>query len=72
MNGLISSGTPAQHPVQESLLSSLSHLDSKTLVIVSGMFCLATVVCVGFVSLSGSEMTLTKNGLSITQPHVAS
>lgn len=51
--------------------SALSCLDSKVLLVLSGMICLTTIICVGFVSFSGSEMTLSKNGLSITQPNNA-
>lgn len=70
MNELVSSNITEPSPARDSVLSMLSHSDSKTLLILGGMFCLTTVICVVCVSFSGSEMTLSKNGLSITQPHV--
>lgn len=72
MNELVP--TNIQLPVSENkfLLSTLSRTDSKTLLIFGGMLCLTLITCVACVSFSESEMTLSKNGLSITQPHVAS
>lgn len=73
MNELVSSNITditEPSPARDSVLSMLSHSDSKTLLILSGMLCLTAIICVGCVSFSGSEMTLSKNGLSITQPRV--
>ena len=72
MNELVPTNTPSPVSDNKSLLSTLSCLDSNTLLILSGMICLTTLICVGCVSFSGSEMTLSKNGLSITQPSIES
>ena len=70
MNELVSSNITEPSPARDSVLSILSHWESKTLLILSGMLCLTATICVGCVSFSGSEMNLSKNGLSITQPSV--
>lgn len=70
MNELVSSNITEPFPTSASVLSMLLHLDSKTLLIMGGMVCLTTIICVGCVSFSGSEMTLSRNGLLITQPRV--
>ena len=70
MNELVSSNITEPSSARDSVLSMLSHSDSKTLLILGGMFCLTVIICVGCVSFSESEMTLSKNGLSITQQRV--
>lgn len=67
MNNLIPTNTST---TVSSSMNALSQLDSKVLLSLTGMVCLTTIICVGFVSFSNSEMTLSKNGLSITQPSV--
>ena len=68
MNNLIPTNTATTVSSSESIMNALSQLDSKVLLSLTGMVCLTTIICVGFVSFSNSEMTLSKNGLSITQP----
>ena len=40
MNELVSSNITEPSPARDSVLSMLSHSDSKTLLILGGMFCL--------------------------------
>ena len=54
--------------LEETFVKILSQLDSKTMLLLSSMACITTIICVGCVSFSGSEMTLSKTGLFITQP----
>lgn len=54
-----------------SPLKVLERLDSQSTLVLAGMAFLTTIICVGFVSFSGSEMNLSKDGLSITQPKPA-
>lgn len=68
MNDLLPVNTTALVSAKGIALKILEHLDSKTLLALGGMACLATVICVACVSFSGSEMTLSQNGLSIKQP----
>lgn len=70
MNKLISTTSPTTISRSELILNSLSHLDSKVLLILAGMASFTTISCIGFISLSKSEMTLSRDGLSITQPTV--
>ena len=70
MNELVSANITETFPASNFVLNTLLHLDSKTLLILGGMVCLMAISCVGCVSFSGSELTLSRNGLSITQPHV--
>lgn len=71
MNNLIPVNTMPPVSAKGVALKILEHLDSKTLLALGGMACLTTIVCVACVSFSGSEMTLSKNGLSISQPNLA-
>ena len=72
MNELLSDSTLNQHSAKEAALDVVSHMDSNSILILCGLFCLTTIICVGCVSFSGSEMTLSKNGLSIKQPQTSS
>ena len=71
MNDLFPVNTTAPISTKGFALKILEQLDSKTLLALGGMACLTTIVCVACVSFSGSEMALTKNGLSISQPNLA-
>lgn len=70
MNELISTNTLPQTTIGDTALKALEHLDTKTLLALGGMACITTIICVGIVSFSGSQMSLSKDGLSITQPSV--
>lgn len=71
MNDLIPVNTTAPISTKGFTLKILEQLDPKTLLALGGMACLTTIVCVACISFSGSEMTLSKNGLSISQPNPA-
>lgn len=71
MNKLVSSNITAPLSVSDSILSTMSNWNSKSMLILGGMVCLTVAFCVRCACLSGSEMTLSKDGLSITQPHTA-
>jgi hypothetical protein len=58
--------------IGENISKTLSQLDSKSLLILGGMTCITTTICIGFICFSGSEFSLSKTGLSITQPNIAS
>ena len=68
MNELIPLNTPNVSPLYKAIVDSVSRLDTKSILLLGGMACITTVFCVAVVSLSGSEMSLSKNGFSITQP----
>lgn len=51
-----------------NLIGILSNLDKQTVLLLGGMFCVTTITCIGFVSLSGSEMSVNLKGLTISQP----
>lgn len=69
MKTLIPANNKVSTSAVESVMNALSHIDSKALLAVGSMVCLTTVLCIGFVCFSGSQMTLSKDGLSITQPN---
>lgn len=46
----------------------LERLDSGTLLALGAMVCFTTLACVACVCFSGSEMTLSQNGMRISQP----
>ena len=71
MNKLVSSNSTAPLSVNDSILSTLSNLDSISMLVLGGMACLTVAFCVRCVCVSGCEMTLSKDELSITQPHIA-
>lgn len=67
MDDFIPVNTIPPDSVTDIAIKLLEHLDSKTLLILGGMACFSTIICVACVSFSGSEMTISKNGLSIKQ-----
>lgn len=71
MNDLIPVSAMAPTSAKGVVLKILEQLDSKTLLAFGSMACLTTIVCVACVSFSGSEMTLSKNGLTISHPNLA-
>ena len=58
----------SEHNSEHTIMNMITKLDPKAAIVVGGMLCITAIVCVGFVVLSGDEMDLTKNGLSIKQP----
>ena len=54
--------------LNEALMNSASHVDSKTAIVFGCMFCITVMFCVGSVIFSASELHLSRNGISITQP----
>lgn len=68
MNDLIPVSTMDPISPKGVALKILEQLDSKTLLAFGGMVCLTTIVCIACISFSKSEMTLSKNGFSISQP----
>lgn len=71
MNNIIPTTTMAQSPIKNIAFKALEQLDSKSILALSGMAFVTTIICIAIVSFSGSEMTLSKNGLSISQPTLA-
>lgn len=71
MNDYISVSTKASFPANDFALKILEQADSKTLLVLGSLACLTTIACIACVSFSGSEMILSKNGLSISQPNLA-
>ena len=68
MNDLIPVNAITPNSVTDIALKLLEPLDSKKLLALGAMACFSTVICVACVSFSGSEMTISKTGLSIKQP----
>lgn len=58
---------PEAMSLKDAIVYSFSRLDSKTLLSFGGMVCLTALVGVGIVCFSGSEMSISKSGFSITQ-----
>lgn len=70
MNELISANTLPQTTMDDTVPKALGRLDMMLLLALGGMACLTTIICVGIVSFSGSQMFLSKDGFSMTQPPV--
>lgn len=68
MNEIITTNPVIPASIKDSLTWAVKNFDSKSLLIAGGMFCLTAIAFVGFVSLSGSEMSISSSGLTITQP----
>lgn len=68
MNEIIPLSTPNESSLYKAVVDSVSNLDTKTILLLGGVACITIVFCVAFVSLSGSEISLSKNGFMITQP----
>lgn len=71
MNDIIPTTTMTQSTVKNVAFKALEQLDSKSILILGGMACVTTIISIAIVSFSGSEMTLSKDGLSISQPTLA-
>lgn len=71
MNDIIPTTTMTQSPVKNVAFKALEQLDFKSILILGGMACVTTIISIAIVSFSGSEMTLSKDGLSISQPTLA-
>lgn len=53
---------------KETLATGVTQLDSKTLLIISGMLCTTSLLCVSLICLSGGQVTVTKDGISLMHP----
>ena len=68
MDELIPIKMPTISSLYKAAESFASHLDAKTISLLAGMGCITTILCVAFVSFSGCEMSISKNGFSISRP----
>ena len=69
MNDLMKIDTQITSSFKKTIAETITRLDPRTLLLFGGMACLTMVLCVGFVSFSGSEMCISKSGFSITRPN---
>lgn len=67
MNEVYSTNSVSPVYIKDTFAKVISGLDSHSILVVGGMLCVSLVAIVGFVSLSGSEMSLNSSGLTITQ-----
>lgn len=68
MNDLIFDSTMTPGSVMGLALKTLEKLDANALLVGGGILCFTAIACFACVCFSGSEMTISKDGLSISQP----
>lgn len=71
MNKIVKINTLDPSCAGNTFRNTISMLDTKSLLILGGMTCLTTIICVGCVSFSGSEMTISKDGFFIKRPIIS-
>ena len=56
---------------KETFITGITQLDSKTLLLITGMFCTTSLLCVGLICFSGGQITVGKGGISIIHSDIS-